>query len=1135
MSIDFLYLIYYYYIITIRNNMNNNIEKVISDNSVKLLKYTEDLLLDIKTLEQDQNSEGDISYQVDSWITNVSKLLLGEEFKNTNLRKEKTIRLSKLENRNHGEIDTFVNNIIIEYKRIGGLSQQKKVEKANTQIKDYLEEVLETEEGSDGISTDGKKVFLHLWNQELQSWTKEEHKFDEKILINKVIPLLFNVGKRKITTKNLVKDFLAPNNDMLNITNLSKTLYKQLTLSINSQIHSKTKMLYTEWKEVFKATDSENADENTKKIILGKRQSLGEMVADNINTDHKEYIALFSVYTAYSIFLKLVAYQVLCNIKQVQGNQQQTLKVFLEQLESNEIFSNKKILNLLDGDYFQWYVESVDKNKDLADRLANIKTKLSCYEVADGELYVADIFRNFYEKYIDFNIRHSLGEYFTPLWLADYCVKEFEDSMEVKKDDYKLIDNCCGSGAFLLAGINRKLAKGVNYGDILDSVVGIDINPLSALQARINYFIALSPKIKNIGNTSIVIPVYLADSCNVPTKDEKFVYYELTTQYKTNGDEDSGKKYNFSIPLKILNNKNDFFTSILNIEKIILSSSILDSDKTNLIYDELRSLVLPNANGVKTFDTEENSHVNKFISDLLELQNNKWNGIWARIIANRIFTVELEEKFDLVVGNPPWVKWGNLPAQYRKDLQEKADKYNLFSDNKFLGGNSLNICSLISYVSLKTYGNNESKLVYIMPSDMMFQPSYEAWRKLNQDQYFEKYISFGNKNVFKDVTMDFSIYLVNKSKKCDIVYNEVKLVKKNTEWDDIKTFAEIQANPNITVNTSTAKELILVRSDKTKFIVVDNPADKITFEVIGGKSEYKVRSGLGLLPKETRLFKLVSFDKLNKVAEIESLDSIKNNLGNIITINSDYLFPVLTSEDLSVGNVDLSNKNNYELFTFLPYDYQVKSKESFDISDLKTKLGNNFFNQYFLGASKKLSAQSQTSNQLKQKDSYGIARIGTYTYHPHKVILRDNTKFVSSVISKQNFYNTELQDRVPLLNSHVSSISERITVHGKKPKTTLITEEESLFINAILNLPIVRKFIENSNSPRGYELNDLGIFLPVFDSKNTFHQNILIQAKSSTPNQSQILTNYLEDCYLNNPYYLNRNINKVANTIKPTI
>jgi len=56
---------------------------IISGNSSKLLKHTEDLLLllDIKALEQDQNSEGDIDYQVGSWITNVSKLLLVKNLK----------------------------------------------------------------------------------------------------------------------------------------------------------------------------------------------------------------------------------------------------------------------------------------------------------------------------------------------------------------------------------------------------------------------------------------------------------------------------------------------------------------------------------------------------------------------------------------------------------------------------------------------------------------------------------------------------------------------------------------------------------------------------------------------------------------------------------------------------------------------------------------------------------------------------------------------------------------------------------------------------------------------------------------------------------------------------------------------
>lgn len=1105
--------------------MNNNIGKVISDNNAEILKHTQDLLLDIKTLDNDKNSEGDISYQVDLWITNISKLLLGEEFKNTNLRKEKTIRLSKLENRNHGEIDTFVNNIIIEYKRIGGLSSESGAKKANIQIKDYLTEVLLNEEGSDGISTDGKKVFLHLWNSGLNKWVTEEYKFDEKTLINKVIPLLFNVGKRKITTNNLIKDFLAPNNDILNITSLSKSFYHQLKTIIEKPAHSKTKMLYAEWKEVFKATDNEASDENTKKIILGKRDSLGLMVGSAINNEHDEYLSLFAVYTAYSIFLKLVAYQVLCNIKQLNGTPTQSLKEFLEQLESNEIFSNKNILNLLDGDYFQWYVEFVDKNNDIADRLEHIKAKLSCYEVCEGELFVADIFRNFYESYIDFNIRHSLGEYFTPLWLSDYCLMEFENGMSSVNNNYRLIDNCCGSGSFLLAGINRKLSNGVSYEQILDEVVGIDINPLSALQARINYFIALSPTIKNFGEESIVIPVYLADSCNVPTKDDKFVYYELTTQYKTDGDEKSNKKYSFSIPLRVLHNKNQFFHSILNIEKIILSPSIPDEEKTKLIYSELESLVKPDSSGEKLFDIEESEYVGNFIRDLLELQNNKWNGIWARIIANRIFTVQLEEKFDLVVGNPPWVKWGNLPIQYRKDLQEKAEKYNLFSKNKFLGGNSLNICSLISYVSLKTYGNNESKLVYIMPTDMMFQASYEGWRNLNGNQFFEKYISFDNKNIFKDVSMEFSIYVINKSRQTKIEFNEVKLTKKKTEWDSTKTFDEILKNKNITIKNSKDKELIKARSDKSKFVIAKDPEIKALFNIFGGYSDYKVRSGLGLLPKETRLFKLHKFDPINKIAQVESLESIKNKSGNIFKINSDYLFPVLTSENLNKGHIDLTNKCDYQLFTFLPYDYNLKTKKTFDINDLKINLGSEFFNRYFLNVNKKLSAQSQSSKQLKQADSYGIQRIGLYTYHPHKVILRDNTKFISSALLKDNFYSQNIQDRVPLLNSHVSSISERFVSRSNHKKTVFITKDEAVFINAILNLQVVRLFVENSNSPRGYELNDIGIYLPAFDLGNSFHQKILQESQSPAPDEKVIMENYLEDCVANNPYCLNSGLN----------
>ena len=1093
---------------------NKNIAKLLKENNNEITQLTKTLIENVETTKRTPSSEGDISWCLDLWIRDVAKLLLGEEFKDTDLKKEKSIKLFKIKERNHGEIDTFFNGLIVEYKKIGGLYYDGQVAKLDTQIKGYLNENV----GNDGFSTDGIKILIYTAIQDEignHSHKVDECKFNAETLNERIIPMLFNIGKRKITTNNLINDFLSGDVDSkINLTGLSRTLFKDLQAKIDSPQYSKTKMFYAEWKEVFKVSDIAD-DDNVKKVIQQKRNALEKMVDETINNEHKEYLALFSVYTAYSIFLKLVAYQVLCNIKSVETIEPK-MKDFLYNLESNEIFRKEKILNLLDGDYFQWYIESIDTNRDLETKLNSIRVKLTTYEVSEKDLYVADIFRNFYEEYINFDIRHSLGEYFTPLWLADFCIDEYENGVGADNlsHNYKLIDNCCGSGAFVLAGINRKLQKNIDYKDIINSVVGIDINPLSALQARINYFIALSTKFE-ANHSDIVIPIYLADSCNVPTKDEKFVYYELATKFKDD------KQYSFKVPLSILDDSTKFFKSIYNVEKTILQNSFTDERKKELIFDEFQKL------SILKFDSDETAALSQFIDDLLELQNNKWNGIWARIIANRIFTVKLEKEFDLVVGNPPWVKWGNLPIKYRNDLQAKADAFNLFSQNKFLGGNSLNICSLISYVSLETYGNQESKLVYIMPSDMMFQASYESWRNLNHNQNFEKYISFQNKNIFKDVTMDFSIYVVNKNCPQVIKYDELKLVKKNIDWDGIRTFAEIKTNPNISIILDTGKSLIPVRSDKTKFIVVENKQDEQMFEIIGGKSEYKVRSGLGLLPKESRLFKVDSIDYVNKVAIIESLDSIRNKANTKIKINSDYLFPVLTTEDLSSGNIDLNNKQDYKYYTFLPYDYNSSNKKVFSPIELKVNLGDDFFNDYCLINGNQLSVQSQGSDRLKQDENYGIQRIGTYVYNPNKVILRDNTKFVSSIITKDNFYDVDVNKRVALLNSHVSSISERIVSHGKKPKTELMDKNDAIFINAILNLPLVRKFIENSNSIRGYELNDLGIYLPLFDDNNPYHQNIINAGISNDVNRDSIvLDNYLADCKTHNIYYINKQLAK---------
>ena len=97
-------------------------------------------------------------------------------------------------------------------------------------------------------------------------------------------------------------------------------------------------------------------------------------------------------------------------------------------------------------------------------------------------------------------MRHALGEYYTPDWLARHVLDEVGYQGE---PDSRLLDPACGSGTFLVAAINRMRAwweaegraGGVEQGRlcraILAGVVGFDLNPLAVLSARANYLIAI--------------------------------------------------------------------------------------------------------------------------------------------------------------------------------------------------------------------------------------------------------------------------------------------------------------------------------------------------------------------------------------------------------------------------------------------------------------------------------------------------------------------------------------------------------------------------------------------------------------------------------------------------------------------
>ena len=144
-------------------------------------------------------------------------------------------------------------------------------------------------------------------------------------------------------------------------------------------------------------------------------------------------------------------------------------------------------------DFYCWPIFELENGFDeIIDQVwhsvANYRNELSFEDFAKSYNY--DYIKQMYEAVIPKELRHALGEYYTPDWLAEETLNQavlFYDSNK----SVRLIDPTCGSGTFLFKAIGKKRSKGENLQEILDTVCGIDINPLAVLTAKTNYLLAV--------------------------------------------------------------------------------------------------------------------------------------------------------------------------------------------------------------------------------------------------------------------------------------------------------------------------------------------------------------------------------------------------------------------------------------------------------------------------------------------------------------------------------------------------------------------------------------------------------------------------------------------------------------------
>src|SRR6266496_4162098 len=114
---------------------------------------------------------------------------------------------------------------------------------------------------------------------------------------------------------------------------------------------------------------------------------------------------------------------------------------------------------------------------------------------------------------------------------------------------------------------------------------------------------------------------------------------------------------------------------------------------------------------------EQSLHIDLY-NELVRLDRENKNGVWARIIKNSFAPLFVGRTFDFIAGNPPWVNWNNLPAHYRKNLIElNQHVYDLFPHKGVSarhGSASIDISTLFVYVGADKYLRDKGRLGFVI-------------------------------------------------------------------------------------------------------------------------------------------------------------------------------------------------------------------------------------------------------------------------------------------------------------------------------------------------------------------------------------------------------------------------------------
>jgi len=960
-----------------------------------------------------------------------------------------------------GRSDAVHGQVIIEYEPPASFSSRRNISHTFEQLTGYLAAESKATGISQpvGVGFDGRQIFFVKYRQ--NRWVKEPadgvYPFDPETARTFLIHLRA-LSRLPLTAENLAKKF-GPESE------LAPRMVSALANALEywgDQTHIRT--FFNEWQRLFGIVYGEQFTSSTWRTGT---ETLTKLYPVRPETDFQEL--LFSIHTYFALLMKLIAAEIL-NLRetafgsslaeQLAHLPDEELKSQLADIENGGIYARKGITNFLEGDFFRWYLYAFD-SPELKEAIREIARSLAEFEPATGTLDPAptrDLLKKLYQYLVPPEVRHRLGEYYTPDWLAELLLKEVGYDGNTLK---RFLDPACGSGTFLVLAIQRAIKHGREKERLPDleiakrivaNIWGFDLNPLAVVAARTNYLFALGDLVNELER--VEIPIYLTDSVLTPARTTGNIFgefLEVTTSV--------GK---FKVPAEWVRNGGLLLARAIPLIEEMAKNQY--SVEEALARFKKEGLVFPYNQEI----------VKDFYSQILELEKQNKNGIWARFLKN-VFAPMFSGKFDFVVGNPPWIMWQYLSKEYREATKTLWDSYGLsiMKESKdTLGKGKKDFSMLFVYASSDYYLKDGAKLGFLITQEVFkSKGAGEGFRRfqLGDKKYLKvlKAHDLVSIQPFEGAANKTAAIILKKGEKTEYPLPYFT-------WAKRKGVGKIATDKLLEeVLRLTYRRRMLARPISSEVSAWQNYETESDFPQISGLNHYRAKIGARTEPYSIfwlRIIEMTSDKKLlvKNITEGKRKKQIKRIK---VKIESKFIYPSFRGADISRWS------NAPPIYTLILNDPNNPTKP---FSEKFIKLNFPLTYSYLLNFKSELLEREayRKFHQKAGRPFYAQFNISRDTFANYKVVWKRMSNDIFACILSQVKIFFGYKIAIPLDTTSFIGIDN---------------ESEAHYLCAIINSKPVRDFIKSfSSAGRGFGTPSVmeHIGIPKFDPKNKLHQKL---------------------------------------------